>query len=474
VNDVLVIGNGPAAHRLAERLRHHGHEAGLTLLGEEQEPAYHRALLPQYAAGSLARTSLRLPPVPGARVHLGTVVTAIDRARRRVYAYRHGVETVHRYDTLVITTGARPDVPDVPGLREPGGGLAPGVTTLRTTADCDRMNGGSVVVLGGGALAVEAASALAARGNGVTLVCPGPHPLHDRVGEVCGGMLSARLEAHGVTVLGAATAVRRTPGRLELSDGTALSADTLVLCTGVTPDTGLARAAGLDVGAGIVVDDRLRTSDPYVHAIGDCAEFGGETLVGTSGAHEQADTLARILTGRPAVHRPVPRMLRVRSRAADLSCIGSPADFDRPGTRQITLTDHARFRYARVAVRDERVTAAVLFGVPQAIATIGMLHRSGRRLPGDLLGLLLDLLPRPASDSAGASADPVVCLCNHVTRQRLHRAWRDGARTVPALAEGTRATTGCGGCGQAVKELCGQWARGSRDLVEETCPALSS
>ncbi|MGW6244306.1 FAD-dependent oxidoreductase [Streptomyces roseolus] len=474
MNDVLIIGNGPAAHRLAERLRHHGHGAGLTLLGAEPEPAYHRTLLPQFIAGSLDRESLRLPPVPGARVHLGTVVTAIDRERRRVRAYRDGIETVHPYGTLVLATGAQPVVPDVPGLRTPDGAPAPGVTTLRTTADCDRIAGGSLVVLGGGPLAVEAASALAPGSTATTLVCPGPHPLHDRVGDVCGALLTARLEAAGVTVRAGTAAVRHAPGRLELSDGTVLSADTLVLCTGVTPDTRLARAAGLDVHDGIVVDDRLRTSDPYIHALGDCAEFDGQTLTGISGAHEQADTLARILTGRPAGHRHASRILRLRTRAADVSCIGTPADFDRPGTRRITLTDHARQRYAHVAVRDERVAAAVLFGVPQAIATLGMLHRRGRPLPGDLLGLLLDLPPRPASDSAGPDADPVICLCNNVTRQHLHRAWQDGARTTSALAEGTRATTGCGGCARTVEELCGLWAQDTRDPVEETCPALSS
>ncbi|MEU9861839.1 FAD-dependent oxidoreductase [Streptomyces sp. NPDC047971] len=474
MNDVLIVGNGPAAHRLAERLIRHGHDARLTLLGEEPEPAYHRALLPAYAAASLPRDALRLPPLPRARVHLNTVVTAVDRRRRRVHAYRNGSATVHRYDTLVLATGARPRIPDIPGLRGPGGSPAPGVTTLRTTADCDRIAGGSVAVLGGGPLAVEAADALAARGTGVTLVCPGPHPLHDRVGDVCGAMLAARLESAGVTVVGGAVAVRRTPDRLELADGTVLRADTLVLCTGVTPDTRLARAAGLDVRHGIVVDDRLRTSDPHVHALGDCAEFDGQTLTGVGGAHDQADTLARVLTGRPASHRRAPEVLRVRTRSADLSCLGSPADFDRPGTRQLTLTDHAGHRYAGVALRDERVTAAVLFGVPQAIATLGLMHRRGRPVPGDLLGLLLDLPPRAASDSAGADPDPMVCLCNGVTRQRLHRAWRDGARTLPALAEETRATTGCGGCGRTVEELCGQWSHESRDRVEETCPAHSS
>jgi assimilatory nitrate reductase electron transfer subunit len=280
-------------------------------------------------------------------------------------------------------------------------------------------------------------------------------------------MLSEQLEQAGITVIGGKTAARHAAGRLQLEDGTTLHADTLVLCTGATPDTALARAAGLHVHDGTVVDDQLRTSDPRIHAIGNSAEHNGQVVDNLSATWEQAETLAEILTGRTAAYRPRPSALRLRTDVADVSTIGSLADLHRPGTRLISLTDQANRRYARLALRDERVVAAVLFGLPQAIATIGLLHRRKERLPSDRLGLLLDLPPRPASDSAEANEDAQICLCNNVRKQTLLRAWRAGSRTVTALAEATRAATGCGGCRRSVAELCGVWARETRNEWEK-------
>ncbi|GAU67098.1 putative oxidoreductase [Streptomyces sp. NBRC 110611] len=467
MSHVLVLGNGPTAHQFAERLRHHGHEGTVTVMGTEPGPAHHRPSPLSVIEALRAPKDLRLPPPPGIGVRTDAVVTGIDRERREVRAVAGGAGTAVPYDTLVLAMEALPTVPGVPGVTAPDGSLAAGVTTLRTAADCDRITGGTVVVLGDGPQAVETASALAARGTTTTLVCGGPTPLHDRLGDLCGGMLTEELERSGVTVLGGRTAVRRTPGQLRLDDGTTLRAGTLVLCAGATPDVRLARKAGLDIGTGVVVDARLRTGDPHIHAIGDCAEHEGRAMAGTDAALEQADALARILTGRGTAHRAVPPSLRLRTQAADVSCIGSPADFARPGTRLVTLTDRAGRRYARLALRHDRVVGAVLFGLPRATATIGRLHRLRQQLPTDRLGLLLGWPPRPASDEAEADGDALVCLCNSVTERALHQAWRAGSRTVAALAATTRATTGCGGCGERVRELCGAWARGSRNELRE-------
>ncbi|MFJ8310454.1 MULTISPECIES: FAD-dependent oxidoreductase [unclassified Streptomyces] len=464
MNRVLVLGNGPTAHHFADRLRHHGHEEPLTLLGTEPGPTHHQPFLDAL----LAPADLRLPPPPGLGVHTDTRVTGIDRAQRRVRALVDGTETLFPYDTLVLALEARPTVPGLPGITAPDGRLAPGIVVPRTAADRDRISGESAVVLGGGPQAVEAASALAARGTRTTLVCDRPHPLDERLGATCAALLTEQLERAGVTVLGGRTAVRRTPGRLHLDDGTVLRADTLLLCTGATPDIQLAFTAGLLAdGGGVVVDAQLRTSDPRVHAIGVGVEHDGRATAGSGAALEQADALARTLTGRDGAYRAAPPVLRLRTRAADVCCIGSPSDFEGPDTRLVTLTDKVDRRYARLALRDERVVGAVLFGLPQAIASISRCHRLGQQLPSDVLGLLLGWPPRPPSDAVEPGAEALVCLCNSVTEKSLRQAWQEGARTVPALATATRATTGCGGCGERVRELCKAWAPGPRTGLRE-------
>lgn len=423
MSNVLVVGNGPAARRLVERM-HHG-----------------------------------LPSQSTIRIHSASAVTSIDRRQRRVRAHVRGTEAASSYDTMVLAPESLPLIPDIPGLVDADGELTEGVIALRTAAAVPRVVGDNVVVLGDGPLAVETAGALAARRGNITLVCSTPYPLSAQLGETCSGMLSEQLEQAGVTVIAGKTAARRVPGNLCLEDGTTLPADTLVLCTGATPDTRLAREAGLDVRNGIVVDDQLRTSDTRIHSIGDCAEHNGQIMAGLSAALEQAETLAEILTGRAAAYQPRPSSLRLRTDVADVSAIGSLADLYQPGTRLISLTDRANRRYARLALRDERVVAAVLFGLPQAIATIGLLHRRTQQLPSDRLGLLLGLPPGPTSDNTAANENSPICLCNNVSKQTLLHAWRAGSHTVPVLAEATRATTGCGGCRQSVEELCGLWAR---------------
>ncbi|GGX90949.1 NAD(P)/FAD-dependent oxidoreductase [Streptomyces anandii] len=447
---ILVVGGGPAGHRLADRLRHHGHPGPVTILGAEPEPPYHRPLLSYVLSGRASPEALRLPALPGIEAHRGTPVTHIDRGRREV----HTSGVVHGYDVLVLATGARADVPDIPGAR------GPGVTALRTAADCARITGASVVVLGGGPLGVETAAALAARGTATTLVCAGPHPLHDRLGEAASGMLTKALERAGVTVLAGRTVTAREPGRVLLDNGTRLPADTLALCTGAHPDVGLARAAGLRVRTGIVVDDRLRTSDPHIHAIGDCAEHEGRAVTGIEAAWAQADSLARILTGRGAcAHRGTPAVFRLRTDIAEVACVGPPDAFADPSLRRLTFADWDGGRYARLALRGEHLVAAVLFGLADAIASVGELHRNSRALPSDRLRLLLGGPPRPASTDLDSPGEAVICLCNNVQRQDLAKAWRAGARAVTALATATRATTGCGGCLREVTELCARWER---------------
>ncbi|MFE0508410.1 FAD-dependent oxidoreductase [Streptomyces sp. NPDC058964] len=468
MSNILVIGHGPAAHRLLRELRRHGHRGTVTVLSAQHRPVQHRPLLTTVLAGRFGAGVLRPAPEPGVRVLAGAVATAIDTGRRLVHARQEDIVTAHPYDILVLACGASPVIPALPGVTDRDGQLSAGVTTLREAADCDRVQGGAVAVLGGGPLGVETASALALRGTATTLVCSGPHPLHERLGDTGAALLTTRLQEAGVTVLGGRDAVRREPRRLLLDDGTEVAADSLVLCTGVEPETQLARAAGIRVHHGIVVDDTLRTSDSRVHAIGDCAEHAGRAVAGYESALAQADTLAAVLTAHKAAHRPAPAVLRLRSHAVDVACVGPLAAFRRHGIRTVGLLDTAGRRYARLALDGDRIAAAVLLGLPEAIATVGHLYRRGLPVPSDRLSLLLGIRSQLTTAGDDDRADAVVCLCNHVSRRQLADAWGLGARTVTALARATRATTGCGSCAGRVETLCAGWADETGRELEPT------
>ncbi|POX56960.1 NAD(P)/FAD-dependent oxidoreductase [Streptomyces sp. Ru71] len=446
---VVVIGAGPAAHHLAARLAHHGHRGTVTVLGAEPRPAYHRALLGSVLDGTLDADRLTLPPLPpGVALHTGVTVTRIDRRQRRV---RTGDGRWYPYDVLVLATGARPALPDVPGLTE-AGSMAAGVRTLRTADDVRPLPPGSVTVLGGGMLGVETAFALRRAGRDVALAHPGPHVLDDWLDATPGELLTERLRAAGVTVHTGVRAVRRTGRTLLLDDGQVLPARHLLVCTGVVPEADLARAAGLRVERGVLVDDRLRTSDPHVHAIGDCAQPPGRPPATLGSAWDQADALAALLSGAgTAPYRPVPRLLRPRIHGTDLAFTPPAPVTDEDTT--VSLSDPARGRFARLVLRGRRVRSAVLIGYPRAIATVGRLYERSAEVPDDRLALLLGTTGGYAADGP-LPEDAVVCHCNNVTHSALAHAWHEGARELPALARRTRATTGCGSCTSQVQSLC--------------------
>ncbi|MEV0410423.1 FAD-dependent oxidoreductase [Streptomyces sp. NPDC050448] len=457
--EVLVVGGGPAAQRFAERLHHHGHRSGVSVLGAEPQAPYHRALLGSVLDGTLPATALALPALPaGTRLHTGVTVTRIDRARRLAYG---DDGFVHRYDTLVLATGSRAAVPRIPGL--PAGGA----TALRTLADAERCAAeprGAAVVVGGGPLAVEAAAALRRAGHEVALVHRGPHLLDRHLDAAAGALLARSLEGLGIEVHTGRTAAAYCAGKLTLDDGRVLAADTLLLCTGAVPETGLARRAGLTVRTGVVVDGLLRTDDPHIHAIGDCAEHPGDAAGHLEPAWAQAESLARQLTGAPVRHLGTRQITRLRVPGIDLVRLGrgGPAP---EGAEVVAFADPARGRYARLTLHGQRITEAVLLGLPRAIAAVSRLYQLDLPVPTGRLELLLGIAPAaPGADEL--PDDAVVCRCNNVTKHTVTEACRAGAADVAQVAAATRATTGCGGCTDVVRALCHPRPAGAEDRPE--------
>ncbi|MFG2616919.1 FAD-dependent oxidoreductase [Streptomyces sp. NPDC048507] len=456
---IVVVGYGPAAHRLVERLGHHGGAGPVTVLGAEPEPAYNRPLLTHVLDGSLPADALRLPePPPGTVVRLGVRAVALDRRRRLVHT-DDGER--HPYDRLVLATGATPLVPGLPWARGADGRLTEGIRALRTLADGTLLDarGTAVAVIGGGVLAVEAALALRRRGRPVTLVHRGPYPLDRHLDPRGGDTLTARLRALDVDVRAGRSVVARAPGALVLDDGSRTDADEVLLCLGARPRVALARSAGLAVRTGVLVDHRLRTSAARVHALGDCAEpldatepAGRVPAGGFAAAWDQAETLAVLLTGgrvRPDGSR---RVLRLKAEELDLMRVGTPEGAE----ETVVLGDAGRGRYARLSLAGGRLTGAELIGLGRAAADVVRLHERGGTVPADRLALLLGGPPGYAAGPPPGTA--LVCHCNNVTGDALAAAWRAGARTGEALAAATRAGTGCGGCRDEVRDQCAAWA----------------
>ncbi|WP_175420367.1 FAD-dependent oxidoreductase [Rhodococcus sp. SGAir0479] len=470
---VVIVGNGMAGARLAEELRRRERDPlrlEIVVLGAEPRAAYNRILLSNVLAGGLTVRDTRLRPDDWwvrnhIDVRVGVRVTAIDTDARTV---RGDDGTEVSYDEVVLATGSTAFVPPVDGMRADDGR----VVAFRTAADCDRIAaaaepGCRAVVLGGGLLGLEAARGLLLRGADVTVVHPRAVPMERQLDDDGGRVLTRVLTGLGVrTMLGRrAVAMRDTPsGRLlDLDDGAALPVDLVVLTAGIRPATDLARAAGIAVDHGIVVDDALHTSAAHVWAIGECAQHRGQVYGLVQPGWEQADVVADRITGADpcAEYHGTPPVTRLKAHDIDLASMGDvSAQLHDPDRDVLVLADPSRARYAKLVVAGDRIVGAVLLGCPDAVGTITQLFDAQLPVPGDRMALLTGRGSTPADTvtPAGMPGNAVICRCNSVTKSNLTTAWRAGARSVSALATATRATTGCGGCSAAVDGIC-EWLR---------------
>ncbi|CAL9438443.1 NAD(P)/FAD-dependent oxidoreductase [Streptomyces sp. enrichment culture] len=388
---VVVIGAGLAGVRLARRLAELGTPA--LLVGEEEHRPYNRVLLAEVLAGRYSPDVIALPAPAD---HVRSRVTGIDRAARTV-ACADGTEIA--YDTLVLATGSNPVLPPLRGLFTPDHELPEGVHAFRTMDDCLGLSkavrpGTRAVVIGGGLLGVSAARALALRGAAVVLAQQSERLMERQLDPAASRLVHRHLTDLGVEVHTECRVrdVRCVGGAVrsvEMADGYALDADLVVLACGVHPRVGLAKDAGLSVHKGVLVDDELRTSDPHIHAIGDCAQHDGVLYGLAAPALEQADVLAELLAGRTAArYRGTRSLTRLTLTGLDLAAFGETVPL--PGDDVVQLTDATRGTYRKVVVRDDRLVGGVLVG---ELGTVGALARAwegAEPLPDD--GPLLHLL----------------------------------------------------------------------------------
>ena len=216
-----------------------------------------------------------MPDDPRLTPYYGLRITAIDRAACTVTDSTGGVHAWHR---LILATGSRPRVPSIPGVD-----LA-GVYTFRDLADADRLKARTarsraVTVLGGGILGLETARALRRADTRVRVLDHNDHLMFNQLDSDAGRRLGAFVASLGIEVLtGDAVqqiiGVSRVSGVL-LRSGALLDCDTVVIAAGIVPNVNLAREAGLGVGRGVRVDDGMRTNDPRIFAVGECAEHRG-------------------------------------------------------------------------------------------------------------------------------------------------------------------------------------------------------
>ena len=296
----------------------------------------------------------------GVTLKYGCIATGIDTARREL-KIANG-ESVS-FSKLVLATGSTPLRLNVPGAD------LPGVHTFRDSRDVDllltlAMQKKRVVVVGGGLLGLEAAYGLAKAGAVVTLIHLMDRLMERQLDAPAAELLKTLVERKGIGIVLNANSAHiygeTCVAGVELADGRRIDADAVIFAAGIRPNTALAKAAGITVNRGVVVEDQMQTSVPDIFALGECAEHRGICFGLVEPAYQQAHVLAQHFAGRNATYSGSVIATNLKVSGVNVFSAGDFAASD--GAETIVLNDAMRGTYKKLVVMNGRITGAVLVG----------------------------------------------------------------------------------------------------------------
>lgn len=315
---IVIVGAGHAAGQAVVTLRQKNFAGKIILLGDEEYYPYQRPpLSKKFLAGEMPAERLYIKPPsfyddPGIDVRLGTRVTRIDPAGKSV---SDAQKNVYAYDDLIIATGARVRKLDLPGSN------LPKVHYLRNIQDVTAMHqgmheGARLVIIGAGYIGLEVAAVAVSKGLQVTVIEMESRVMSRVVSAEVSDFYQAEHIKHGVNLMLstglAGFSGSNTVERVNLTDGTSMPADIVLIGVGVVPNIELALDAGLDVDNGIRVNEYCCTSEPHIYAIGDCSNHPNSLLQrqlrleSVHNAVEQAKTAASNICGGEVQYAQVP------------------------------------------------------------------------------------------------------------------------------------------------------------------------
>ncbi|MGW2339883.1 nitrite reductase large subunit NirB [Streptomyces sp. NPDC001661] len=479
---IVLIGHGMVGQRFLEAAA----ERGLTeshrvvVLCEEPRPAYDRVHLTSYFSGTtpeeLSMTDPEFIEKHGIELYVGDPAVVVDREARTVHA-RSGLKV--EYDTLVLATGSYPFVPPVPGKDATGCFVYRTIEDLYAIEEYAKNNATVGAVVGGGLLGLEAAGALQGLGLSTHIVEFAPRLMPVQVDDGGGAALLKTISDMGLDVhtgVGTQEIVADQGGEvtgMKLSDGSELATDLVVFSAGVRPRDQLARDMGLTVGerGGITVDERCRTSDPDVFAIGECALASDGRVYGlVAPGYEMALTVADTLAEADASFTGADLSTKLKLLGVDVASFGD-AHGATDGCLDVVYSDSRSGTYKKLVIGGEgELLGGILVGDAEAYGTL-------RALTGTVPPVAPEQLVLPAGAGAPAQlgpealpADAVICSCHNVTKGEICEH-----TSLPEVKKCTKAGTGCGSCVKLIGQLlpksgddglCGCFAHTRSELYE--------
>ncbi|MDO9169907.1 MAG: FAD-dependent oxidoreductase [Methylobacter sp.] len=368
---LVVIGNGMAGMRTVEELLTAAPDKyDITVFGAEPYGNYNRIMLSSVLCGEKTIEDIVINTRQwyldnGITLYAGEdkAVTRIDRKNKKVYA-QDG--TVAGYDRLLIATGSKAVIPQIPGND------LEGVISFRDIVDVNKMLSYSrsynkAVVLGGGLLGLEAANGLVLRGMDVTVIHNHEILLNRQMDRPAAKMLQTELEQRGLKFKMAAK-LKQLSGdeqghitAVSFEDGSQLDCDLFIMAIGVHPNMALAQEAGIYCERGIVVNDTLQSYDPSIYAVGECIQHRGATFGLVAPLFEQAKVCANHLSAHGvAEYITLPTATKLKVTGINLFSVG---DFQGDEhSESLYFTDPAIGIYKKLVIKAEKLIGAVLYG----------------------------------------------------------------------------------------------------------------
>ncbi len=468
---LVIIGNGMAPGRMLEHLYEQEHPYEVTIFNAEPRVNYNRLMLSPVLSGEKTYEDIITHDDSwyqqhAITLHKGEPITEISPETKTVTS-ANGISC--KYDKLVVATGSSPIVIPLPGHD------LDGVMTYRDLDDVDRMlTVASIsrasqkplraVVIGGGLLGLEAAAGLAEQGMQVTVLHLMDTLMEKQLDPAAAWLLQNAFTSKNIEVLtGADTKYINDGGDgavsgVVLKDGRTLGADIVVMAVGIRPSTSLAKASGLDVDRGIVVNDHMMTSTDHIYALGECAQHREVCYGLVAPLFDMAKVLAQnLITEDSASFTGSVTATRLKVNGIDLYSAG---DFSAAADRQeIVLRDATAGIYKRLVLEDDCIVGAVLYGE----ASDGPWFFDMLKKQSNISEFRDTLIFGQAFQGGGAvnpleavaalADDSEICGCNGICKGTIVAAIDSGHTTLDAVRANTKASSSCGTCTGLVEQL---------------------
>lgn len=384
-NQYVIIGGGIAALSAAENIRQRDTTCSIIMITEEGYRPYYRPMLSDLLSEDLSDDRLYIHDAAwyeenNIKLITNCRITSIDISAKKVVAEDNNEFT---YNKLIIATGARSNIPPIPGADKQG------VYSLRTLADALEIkeafkNAKKAVVVGGGVLGLEAVWEMVSLGMEVSVVEFSDRIMPRQLDVDFSNRLQELMESKGVKLhLGVSTEEiigDVNAGGVRLNNGTIIQADLVLLSTGVKPNVELAVQAGLDVKQGIVVDEKMRTSVPDVLAIGDVAQFGERVIGLWPVSMEMGRIAGSTVTGDWLEYQQPVLSTMLKAFDTDIFSVGE-VNWDEGECRIEEISDPKNNYYKKSFIKDGVLKGEIVMGTD--VDTRKSLHGLGRDESGE-------------------------------------------------------------------------------------------